>query len=385
MTTIEFNKTAPASVARSSLFDRIREISLREIRSRAFEIDKEGRYPVDILRRLGEAGAFAQHHNGFGEDYCTNMGAAITAMSIVAQECLSTAFCTWCQDAFGWYVQNTENTTLRDKLQEGAATGEIPGGTGLSNLMKALSGIEQLRLKGTRVAGGYRIEGLLPWVSNIEDGHYFGICFALNDDPDHLVMALARCGDEGVAVREAARFIALNGTATSSVSFAQAFISEERVLADPARSFVQKIRPGFILLQAGMALGLVRGSIALMRSLPGATLRANAFLPIGPIEIEYRLLTLEDEIAKLAATPSRDDREFLESVLKARFESSQLSLDSAQAAMLHAGARAYVEGSVYARRLRESYFIAIVTPAMKHLAKDIDALAKTPMLQCGGR
>jgi hypothetical protein len=39
--------------------------------------------------------------------------------------------------------------------------------------------------------------------------------------------------------------------------------------------------------------------------------------------------------------------------------------------MLHAGARAYVDGSIYSRRLRESYFMAIVTPATKHLEKDI--------------
>ena len=43
--------------------------------------------------------------------------------------------------------------------------------------------------------------------------------------------------------------------------------------------------------------------------------------------------------------------------------------------MLHARARAYVEGSAYSRRLRKSYFIAIVTPATKHLQKDIAGLS----------
>jgi hypothetical protein len=50
---------------------------------------------------------------------------------------------------------------------------------------------------------------------------------------------------------------------------------------------------------------------------------------------------------------------------------SHLTLDATRAAMLHAGARAFVDGSVYSRRLRESFFIAIVTPATKHLEKDI--------------
>ena len=42
--------------------------------------------------------------------------------------------------------------------------------------------------------------------------------------------------------------------------------------------------------------------------------------------------------------------------------------------MLHAGARAYVHGSSPERKLREAYFVAIVTPALKHLRKMLCAL-----------
>ena len=35
--------------------------------------------------------------------------------------------------------------------------------------------------------------------------------------------------------------------------------------------------------------------------------------------------------------------------------------------MLHAGACGYPRGSVAERRLREAFFVAIVTPALKHL------------------
>lgn len=363
-----------AAVSGPDVLERVRNIALREIRPRADEIDKQGKYPSDILYRLGAAGAFAQHHAGFGDSASVNVGAAIDAMSIVAEECLATAFCTWCQDALGWYVQNTENAGLRRTLQSSVARGAVLGGTGLSNPMKALSGIEPLRLIGKRVPAGYRVDGLLPWVSNIEAGHYFGICFAREDNPGHIIMALGRCGDPGIAHRQTTRFIALDGTATCAVSFKQAFIPDELILADPLGSFVRKIRPGFILLQAGMATGLIRSAIALMRDLPEPVRRVNAFLAVGPREIEDRLFSLESKVVELAATPVEEDAGFLQAVLQARLEASNLSLDAAQAAMLHAGARAYIEGSVFSRRLRESYFIAIVTPATKHLAKDIAAL-----------
>jgi alkylation response protein AidB-like acyl-CoA dehydrogenase len=367
-------KTAEGGVAKPGVLARVRAIAAREIRQSAAAVDKEGLYPADILHRLGAAGAFAQHHADFGDSAGIDMLAGIEAMGLIAEECLATAFCTWCQDALGWYIQNSENAGLRRLLQSAVASGAILGGTGLSNPMKALSGIEPLRLAGKRVAGGYRIDGLLPWVSNIEAGHYFGICFGLENDPGHIVMALVRCGDPGIADRQATRFIALDGTATRTVSFKQAFVSDELILADSLGAYVRKIRPGFVLLQMGMATGLIRGCVALMLNLPEAARKANVFLPIGPDSIEDRLVELEMNIARLATTPTEEDDGFLEAVLATRLEASQLSLDAAQAVMLHAGARAYVEGSVFSRRLRESYFVAIVTPAVKHLAKDIATL-----------
>jgi hypothetical protein len=43
--------------------------------------------------------------------------------------------------------------------------------------------------------------------------------------------------------------------------------------------------------------------------------------------------------------------------------------------MLHAGARGYLSAAPAQRKLRESYFVAIVTPAIKHLRKELDSMA----------
>jgi hypothetical protein len=39
--------------------------------------------------------------------------------------------------------------------------------------------------------------------------------------------------------------------------------------------------------------------------------------------------------------------------------------------MLHMGAKGYLVNNAAQRRLREAYFIAIVTPATKHLRKEL--------------
>ncbi len=56
-------------------------------------------------------------------------------------------------------------------------------------------------------------------------------------------------------------------------------------------------------------------------------------------------------------------------MLEARLAVGEAALTAAQAAMLHCGARGYVASAAAQRRLRESYFVAIVTPAIKQLKK----------------
>jgi len=61
----------------------------------------------------------------------------------------------------------------------------------------------------------------------------------------------------------------------------------------------------------------------------------------------------------------------VQETLQLRLVGSELSLKAANAAMLHLGAKGYLSNNAAQRRLREAYFIAIVTPAIKHLRKEL--------------
>ena len=337
---------------------------------RAAAIDRDGVYPADILRDLGKAGAFAGHLRAASPD----LGAPIRAMAEVGAACMSTAFCMWCQDACGWYLENTENHALRDRLQPGIAAGTLLGGTGLSNPVKALSGIERFKLKATRADGGYVVSGMLPWVSNLGDGHWFGTVFEDSADAGHRMMAMVQCGQPGVAIRQNAHFIALEGTGTYAVRFDKAFIPDSAMLADPLGSMVARIKPGFILLQTGMGLGVVQGSIDLMHEANKSLSHTNRYLPRQVESVEEDVVALTQVIDDLATTPRDGSRDYVRAVLQARLRCSELALDAAQSALLHAGARGYIEGSSVSRRLRESYFVAIITPSIKHLRQELARL-----------
>ena len=116
-------------------------------------------------------------------------------------------------------------------------------GTGLSNPVKALSGIERFKLKATRVEGGYSVSGMLPWVSKLCDGHWFGTVFEDQADPGHRMMAMVQCGQPGVAIRQHTHFIALEGTATVAVRFDKAFIGDDAMLAGPPGDMISQSGP----------------------------------------------------------------------------------------------------------------------------------------------
>ena len=350
-------------VAPAGLLGRVSAIVDRDLAPLASRIDREGLYPEAVLRALGQAGAFAAH--GGADPGAGGLWAAVDAMSRVGRECLTTAFCTWCQDALVWYLACTENGPLRERRLADAAWGRALGGTGLSNPLKAEAGLEPLRLSARRVAGGWVVHGALPWVSNLGPEHAFGT--VAGTDRGRRIMILVDRSTEGVSLAGDTRFVALDGTRTYGVRFRDAFVPDHDVLAEDAGPFLARVRPGFVLLQAGMAFGLIRGCLDVMARAGRAHAHANRFLPDQPATFEEALQQLAAQVAALCRTPFDPAPEYRRRVLRARLEAGEWTLRAAQAAMLHAGASGYVKGSAAERRLREAFFVAIVTPALKHL------------------
>ena len=351
----------------------MRTIASRELAPLVRKIDADGLYPESVMRSFGQAGAYERH---LPDGSAPDLQASIQGMTIAGEYCLSTAFCMWCQSALAWYVYNSDNEALKQSIGASLASGELLGGTGLSNPMKAFFGIEAMSLKGRPVAGGYQIDGRLPWVSNIGPGHMLAVVFEVPEQDNKRVMAVVEFDAQGIKANESDSFVALGGTRTYGMFFKNVFISEERVLADPIDDYLKKIRAGFILLQSGMAFGMIRSCADLMLKMRKPLGHVNQYLEVQPEELFEQLDAMEASVAKLAETPYDDSREYFIAVIRARLHAGELAVQSAHHAMLHSGARGYVTTGVAQRRLREAYFCAIVTPATKQLRKmlaDLDA------------
>ncbi|MEL6910181.1 MAG: acyl-CoA dehydrogenase family protein [Cyanobacteria bacterium J06555_3] len=342
------------------------------------EIDA-GKYPRKFMEQIGSLGGFAQtvavDYGGTGIEIKT----ALQVIETVSQTCLSTGFISWCQIATAWYIQNGESEYLKQEVLPAVATGKSMAGTGLSNPMKHFAGIEKIALTATKTTGGYLVNGMLPWVSNLGEGHYLAIAAQIADSEDYM-MAVVKEDFAGLAFKCNAHFIGLEGTGTYSCVFRDVFVPDEWVLAAPCEAYVNRIKPGFILTQVGMGLGLVQSCLELITRANQQLGKVNCFLDDCVEDIEqdlsiarFKAYDLADEIVK---QQTKLDSDYLAAVIQSRLTASELSLRASQAAMLHAGARAYLSGSPQERKLREAYFVAIVTPAIKQLKKMLFVLSE---------
>ena len=327
-------------------------------------IDQEGYYPIDIMADLGKAGAFAQHLD-FNDN---RFDLALANMRAISRECGSTGFMSWCHDVCGLYMEKSGNNSLIDRVHD-HAYGKTFGGTGLSNPMKAFTNIEKMALKAKKVSDGYIVSGTLPWVSHIAKSQYCGAIAAVEnkiDETSHEVFFILDIDDQ-VSLTKCPQFSGMEGTSTWGIKLNDYFVSDAQIIADPARPFIKKIRSAFILLQTGWARGVIQASIDACREVESSLGHVNQFLHNRPDELEAELEDLEKRIDILARNPFDSDKEHMLNVLDTRAHCGELSLKASQSALLHQGARGYLMKSKPQRLIREAHFVAIVTPAIKHL------------------
>ena len=365
-----------SALAAQTLLAAVREVAQGPLRKQTAAIDRDGVYPQEILRQLGGLGGMSAHLALAGAP--ADFGLSIRSMAEVSRVCGATGFMMWCQAVCGLYLQQSGNPALMGDLLLQHVSGAGLGGTALSNPMKNYAQIETLMLKATPVEGGFCVNGSLPWVSNLGEEHYFGAIAAvqgIDSTSSHELMFLARCNAPGLELRNCPSFSAMEGTGTFGLRFKNYFVGAPDIIANPAKPYIGRIRGAFVLLQCGMGLGVTQGAIDSMGAVEKQLGHVNTFLDDRPDILQAELNALHEWVMQLAKTPFDASSRFFSAVLSARAQASELCLRAAQSALLHQGARGYLLSSSVQRRVRESHFVAIVTPAIKHLRKEIARLA----------
>ena len=150
MGSLALSRVEAADQPAPSIVDEVARIARQELAPIALAIDAGSVYPGELLRRLGEVGAWGSHVPLEGP---ADLRCAIQSMAAIGEVCGATAFMAWCQNTLVWYAANSTNLKLAVRFGDSFSSGRLLGGTGLSNPMKTFFGIEKLKLKGRKVEG----------------------------------------------------------------------------------------------------------------------------------------------------------------------------------------------------------------------------------------
>lgn len=331
-----------------------------ELKPLVKKIDKEAFYPRDFMMKLGQVGFFRS-------DYLTPQEVAVREVQVVeetAKVCMTTAFNIWCHLASLTYIRSCKNPFLQESLLPLLENGELLGATGLSNPMKYYAGLESLHLRAERVDGGYIVSGTLPAVSNLDEKHWFGIIAEINEQ--ERVMLYVHGQTPGLKLKEKLDYLGLNGSATLSCTFNQVFIPNDWVISEQADTFVEKIRPTFVLYQIPLGLGVTAASIECIEKASNKQGGSNQYVSVQAQELKDELQLLQEQLNHLANHAVSNQ---WQNFIRVRLQTVNLTSKAVHTAMIHQGSAAYLQHSASSRRLRESYFFVNLSPTVRHLEK----------------
>ncbi|MCS6984346.1 MAG: acyl-CoA dehydrogenase family protein [Leptospiraceae bacterium] len=343
----------------------VEKSALQILAGRVKEIDA-GHYPKDLVQKLCQEGYVKE---ALGED----MYAGLLELEKISRLCGATGFMMWCQSVCSWYLVNTQNTYLRQNYLPRLLEGEILGGTALSNPMKYYAGFESLKLILKDEGDYVVVEGKLPWVSNLSEGHVFGF---IAGNSYVRKMYLATVGQQNVKIVRTPVFAVMEGTGTFAISMNNSRFTNNELLADDADHFVRQIRNGFVLLQNPIGLGILAGLLDLMERCLKENPSSEDYLKDSRENYVAAYEKLRQKMKELCAYCRDEDEESFAEVLSLRLELAETVLNAAMHTLLLTGARGlFLQGELQ-RRIREAQFFAVLSPSIRHLRKELTRLGR---------
>lgn len=339
--------------------------SLKEwLAANACAIDQGEVTAAEVLSQLAQAGlpriGVAAELGGAGGDAVD----AVEALAAVARESMAAAFMLWGHRCYTEFLVQTPNAALRARQLPDILSGRVAGASGLSNVMKFLAGLEPLQITAAREGDGLRIDGKLPWVTNLGQG---GFHVAAAADPvgggPAMIIALSH-DDPGLTRSGDLPLMAMRSTDTAAIRIDGVRIAQDRIISDNAQSWLPPVRPIFMALQCGMAIGLAA------RALDEAAAHAGGGRDVlSPLieDLQARLAQARAALAQglrsgsfvVAPAPLFELRIALAGIVA---EATGLELQAG-------GGRCYLRepGRDFARRWREAAFIPVITPSLVQL------------------
>lgn len=314
------------------------EAVLVRISDAARDVDQGGISPWEALRDLAPLG---------GLD--AGLPVQIEIVHAIARRCVASAFSLW-----GHRTGIEFHDALGAERPAGAADGATVLASGMAPAFKAEAGLGEIPLRITAGPEGLRVDGTLPWCSNLRDGARV-VLPALTDDGSRRIVRIG-LDAPGVRIKRLTGLVALNSTDSGVLTLEHAPV--EDVLTDDVPGFLDRVRPAFLQLQTAMCLGL-----------SGAALDAARAAADG-----VALSVLGDEFAaaeasweRLARSLRADRALSARELVRSRLDAALLAGRATALEQKVVGGRGFAVASATSRRGREATFLPVQSPTEIHL------------------
>lgn len=336
-------------------------------------LDQSNQYADELFQRLAAQGVFQL---GVPEALGGKGGDILQAVSIIqkiANHSLTAAFIAWGHRTLIQNLVVSDNPAPRQKWLADLFSGKLSGGTGLSNAVKFLSGIEELQVKISQKNGKWVLNGRLPWVTNLSQNGFITIFVAEYQDQNQppVIIALPSSA-EGVTRTAELELVALQGSNTVAVVLNDVPLDPDWIIAENASEYLAKIRPAFLALQTAMAFGLAERALAEVEK----SLKSYRLI----LEPEWqaqkaKLAQLQQQLAQGLSQPNY----FIEqpkALFQIRIEVVDVVAQSLLLELQASGGRGYLKngGTDFIRRWREGAFLPVVTPSALQLKTILQAV-----------
>jgi alkylation response protein AidB-like acyl-CoA dehydrogenase len=236
------------------------------------------------------------------------------------------------------------------------ASGEIVAAIGASQLRRA--GPPMLR--ATRVNGGYRLDGRVPWASGFGLMTHIALG-AVDKDAGPLFFWLPFRETVGLSFGPPQDLAVMRASMTVHVACEDLFVPQEQVIGDDRAGYWQAQHGGALANPVAFVLGIGQACLDGMRAAVERSGRAPQLDRFHRLEESLHTARRDFYALALAARTSQGDVQVLDALLALRVATSRLVLTIAETAIAAEGGRAHLRSNPAQRRLREASFFLTVT------------------------
>ncbi|HUB98604.1 MAG TPA: acyl-CoA dehydrogenase family protein [Solirubrobacterales bacterium] len=344
----------------------VRDFAQQEVAPAAEELDREKRFPYEIVAKLGELGLmgipFPEEYGGGGGD---SLAYAIAVeeltridSSVAITLCAHTSLGTQPIHLFGSEEQKRE-------WMPQLCAGEKLGAFGLTE-PEAGSDAGNVHTKAKLESGEWVIDGAKQFITNAGTDISGMVCITARTGEDEISNLIVPNGTPGYEQGEPYRKMGWNASDTRPLSFDGARVPEENLLGPRGmgfRQFLQVLDIGRIGV-AAMGVGLAQG--ALDEALAYAKERRAFGKPISQyqaIQIKLADMATEIEAARLlvykAARLKDRGENFSLTAAQAKLKTGRLAVRCAEEAVQIHGGYGYIEEYPVCRFYRDAKILTI--------------------------